>query len=592
VIEQQREQQLNERMMRHFSYFGFVVVFAAFFSACSTFDRPVSSPYYAEVVQPPPKKEFRWSNGRLPKSFDPAMATTPPETDAIRAIYEGLTSTDPRTLEAVPAVAEKWTTSDNKVWRFQLSDDAVWSNGKPVTADDFVRSWNRLASLGEKAAHPELLRNFARARPAPLPKPSATPWASDEPPPLIPKPSATVGPLNLSPASALDLKAESAKTLVITLQTSDPDLPKLLANPIFSPVYGDGSEFNSPQPENAIISNGPFRLAMVTKEFVALDRSDSYRARASVEVDTVRLIPADTADEALDAYKSGKVDVVTNADFEPLALKVLSPYQDFRKVTHGALNLYEFNTAKPPFNDRRVREALSIAIERERLTDGELEGSTRPALRFLPIGAKPVKEIVQDIARARELLSAAGFADGQGFPVVKLIINRNDAQQRIARAVARMWKQNLGIDTEIISFELYEMDEVRELREFDLIRRGVVFPSSDPQANLWAIFDPHDAGQNGAAAESTSATANSNIRSRSVEERDSQMNEIALRSPSFASEADAIYEFTAIPLYFPSAYSLVTPYVQGFEPNGLGIHLLQDVRIDNNWQPKRPLSES
>jgi len=594
VLKIEQQSLLENRTTRRVAYICIVLALAALFFACSTFDRSSTSPYYAEVVQPPPKKEFRWSNGRLPKTFDPAMAAAPPESDVVRAIYEGLTSTDPRTLEAVPAIAEKWTSADNKVWRFQLREDAVWSNGKPVIAEDFVRSWNRLGTLGEKSAHPELLRNFARVKASPAPKPSATPWASDEPPPLIAKPSRTPSEFDSTRPVAdmvLVVKAESARSLIITLLSPDPDLPKLLANPVFSPIYGDGSEFNSQQPENSIISNGPFRLSLVTKEFVALDKSDSYRDRGSVGIDTVRLIPAETADDALEAYKSGKVDAVTNADFEPLALKVLSPYQDFRKVTHGAINLYEFNTSKPPFNDRHVREALSIAIERERLTDGEMEGATRPALRLLPIGGASVKEIVQDVVRARQLIAEAGFPDGQGFPVIKLIINRNDAQQRIARAVARMWKQNLGIETEIISFEMYEMDEIRNLREFDLIRRGVVFPSSDSQANLRAIFDPHDPGQNGAMLEPTLIPTISNSPGRPITDRGETTVAAAL-PPAYGSESDALYEFTAIPLYFPSAYSLIKPYVQGFEPNGLGIHLLQDVRIDNDWQPKRSASES
>src|SRR3954471_22391487 len=135
------------------------------FSACDTLDKPVSSPYYAEVVTPPVKKEFRWSNGKLPRSFDPALAAAPPETDIVRAIYEGLTTIDPKTFDAVPAVAEKWLSPDGgRTWTFQLRNDAKWSNGKIITSDDFVRSWARLNILGERAAHPELLRNFARQR--------------------------------------------------------------------------------------------------------------------------------------------------------------------------------------------------------------------------------------------------------------------------------------------------------------------------------------------------------------------------------------------------------------------------------------------
>lgn len=567
--------------------------------SCGTFDKPVSSPYYAEVVSPPAKKEFRWSNGKLPKTFDPAMAAAPPETDVVHAIYEGLTTTDPKTLEAIPAVAEKWSTSDNGLtWNFQIRKDAVWSNGKPIKADDFIRAWNRLAQLEDKAAHPELLKNFARLKAKPEAKPSPTPWNSEEPPPLIQKPSpspsasaAVSEPTKKKPEN-LDITAQGDNVLVVRLATADLDFPKLAANPVFSPIYGDGSEFTSTQPENTIISNGPFRLSLIAKDSLVLDKSDSYRNASAIDIDTVRFVPAETSDEALEAYRTGKVDAISNAEFEPTALKLLSPYQDFRKITHGAINLYEFNSARAPFSDRDVREALTIAIERERLTEGEMEGATRPALRFLPLGGKQVKEIVQDVNRAKELLADAGFPDGSGFPIIRLVVNRNDAQLRIAKAVARMWKQNLGIDTEIIVKELNEMATVKQSGEFDLIRRGVVFPSSDASSNMAAIFGTPDFRLEQPKTEFQTGL-NSNSSNRTVEKGQSK-NELTNIASELAvpTEDEALYDLTAIPLYFPASYCLVKPYVQGFEPNGLDVLSLKDIRIDNNWQPKRASNES
>ena len=93
------------------------VVFALFLSACSELEKPKTEPFYAETA-PPPKKEFRWSNGKTPKSFDPALASAPPETDVVRAVFDGLTDTDSKNLQVVPAVAEKWEASG----RFQNLD--------------------------------------------------------------------------------------------------------------------------------------------------------------------------------------------------------------------------------------------------------------------------------------------------------------------------------------------------------------------------------------------------------------------------------------------------------------------------------------
>ncbi len=123
-----------------------------------------SEPYYGRVLVPR-AQEFRWSNGGLPRVFDPAFAAAPPDSDAVRALFEGLTEQDPRTLQPIPAVAARWETSpDARVWTFHLRPDARWSNGDPVTAHDFVRSWQRVLLLGDRAPHARLLENIAGTR--------------------------------------------------------------------------------------------------------------------------------------------------------------------------------------------------------------------------------------------------------------------------------------------------------------------------------------------------------------------------------------------------------------------------------------------
>src|SRR5438552_13378374 len=121
-------------------------------------------PYYGRVVVPN-SQDFRWIDGGLPQTFDPAFAAAPPDTDVIRAIFEGLTDYEPRTLTPVPAVATRWESSNGgRMWTFYLREDARWSNGDPVTATDFVRSWRRTVRLGDLAPHTELLNNIAGAK--------------------------------------------------------------------------------------------------------------------------------------------------------------------------------------------------------------------------------------------------------------------------------------------------------------------------------------------------------------------------------------------------------------------------------------------
>src|SRR5687768_8575716 len=393
--------------------------------ACSDLQKPKPEPYYGGTA-PPRRQEFRWSNGKLPRSMDPARSAAAPETDLVRAVYEGLTEIDPQTLSERPAAAEKWVASDDfTTWTFTLRDNARWTNGGRVTADDFVRSWRRLRELGGSTAHNYLLANIVgfafERRESPFPE---TPEANGE----QASNSQVATPRDAGNANSNSNKGESPrtapigvealdqKTLRVRLVAPDRDFPKLVANPIFRPVFDDARGLLSGPPSPAIVTNGAFRLASAGSGLLTLEPAETYWNRDRVKLERVDFVAAENAEQALAAYRAGEIDAITNAEFEPLALKLFQPYEDFRRWTHAAVNFYEVNHGKPPFDDRRVREALAVAIERERLTEGELEGTTRPALSFLPFGGTEAK-IVQDKERARELLTEAGFPNGAGFPL-------------------------------------------------------------------------------------------------------------------------------------------------------------------------------
>lgn len=627
-----------------------IIVFSLFFAACSQLEKPTPEPFYAETA-PPQKKEFRWSNGRMPKSFDPALAAAPPETDFVRAIYEGLTDTDPKTLDAVPAIAAEWTSSaENKVWTFKLRRDARWSNGKAITAADFARSWKRLAEMDEKVAHRALLKNIVGM---PADPENAEPNLLDSSDKLSPEPAAdqnrtslktqtnssvvsnspkveTKTPANenkflldedaeakSAPEVKLGVEAIGDYTLRVSLIKPDKDFPKLVAHPLFRPIYGDGQEFEAEKLNASIVTSGAFRIASVGPDGVTLDRAENFWNSSQIELERVKFVPTENAEKALEAYRAGDLDAVTNTNFEPLALKLLTPYDDFRRTTHSALNFYEFNRKIVPFDDRRVREALAIAIDRERLTEGDMEGASRPAYGFLPFDEKQTR-LKQDVAKAKNLFLDTGFPNGENFPIIRLVINRNEMQQRIARSVAKMWKNNLNVKTEIIVRENDEIETIRKAGDFDLIRRGVVLPTTDETANLLMIFEPRkriipppektDSEKNKIGDSTTRETAvsNSSVENAATESGNLASSETtALPGENQASEiletedgqlmldeATALIELPAIPLYFPTSYSLVKPYIQGFEMNTLDAPSLKSVKIDNNWQPKKGKDES
>jgi oligopeptide transport system substrate-binding protein len=171
--------------------------------------------------------------------------------------------------------------------------------------------------------------------------------------------------------------------------------------PALRPVFDAAEVVNKP-PGTSVVTNGAFKITTVDDGGVTLEQSQSYWNRETIALERVRLVASESAEQALNAYRAGEIDAVTNADFEPLALKLLEPFEDFRRRTHAAVNFYEINHEEAPFDDRRVREALAISLERERITEGEMEGQTQPALSFLPFVSTDETKIVQDKERAKD----------------------------------------------------------------------------------------------------------------------------------------------------------------------------------------------
>ncbi len=582
--------------------------------------------FYGKVVVPR-EQEFRWSDGGLPRVFDPARAAAPPDTDAVRALYEGLTDNDPRTLLPLPAVAQKWESSeDGRQWTFHLRKEATWSNGDHVTADDFVRSWQRTLRLGERAPHATLLTNIRGAK-------SVEGEAAPQPPKgeglagartTATREGATVETRTTTAKESFGAEAIDTHTLRVTLRRADKKFPSLVAHPVFRPVHelSPGADLSTLKDEagrdpdfstaSSLVTNGAFRLSGVGDSSVVLERATNYWAASSVKLNRVRFVPSENAEQALASYRAGAVDAVSNAAFEPLAVKILTPYKDFRRGTFGALLYYQFNTERPPFNDRRVREAFAVALDVELLSAETLGGATDPARKFLPEqntvegkaklvaaenggsnssetpadnaseAAAPFK---YDVERARRLLAEAGFPGGANFPPVRLLVNRNEQQRLVAQAVARMWRNALGVETEVVVRDWEEYERMSKAGEYEIVRRSIVMQTTDEQTNILAMFgDKTTAGENDLAAMDTAPAPAS---TPSAENTNPLAIEPAKKNPKalIFNEAQALKELPAVPVYFSSSYALVKPYVSGFHSNLLDAPSLKHVRIETGWKP-------
>lgn len=641
----------------------FAVVSALVFSGCLR--RPEGEQFYGKVAVPS-AQEFRWSDGGLPKVFDPARAAAPPDTDAVRALFDGLTDYEPGTLRPVAAVASRWEESeDGRVWTFHLRPDAQWSNGDPVTAQDFARSWARTLRLGERAPHSKLLSNIEGAQAVAQAyspqtqngaKPSPTQTSSQTQTPTTPTPSSSTQtqtpaqqPQSTQTQSAqtqsstssssqstslpptLGAVALDSRTLRVTLVRPDRNFPSLVAHPVFRPVHelspGAGlSELRDEQAQGegsdaaglGIVTNGAFSLSRLAGDRVELERARGYWDAASVRLERVLFVNKSNPEDALAAYRAGELDAVTNAAVEPLAVKLLTPYKDFRRETFAALNYYHFNIARAPFGDPRVREALARAIDTERLSADTLGGATEAARGFLPAtgereqlaasdgqtrhepnaaqpnpsaalvvdndgrrnaGGGPLR---YDAQRARVLLAEAGFPNGAGFPRVRLLVNRNEQQRLVAQAVAHMWRETLGIETEILVRPWEEYEAALRAGDYDIARRSLVMQTTDEESNMIELFGEQTPAETAAHA---AASPQPSPLAHEADGVAASPPSPARRDQTILTEAQALREVPAIPLHFASSYALVKPYVSGFESNLLDAPSLKSVQIDTQWRP-------
>jgi oligopeptide transport system substrate-binding protein len=356
-----------------------------------------------------------------------------------------------------------------------------------------------------------------------------------------------------------------------------------VAHPVFRPVKVE-TDSTKKLGSSDLISNGAFVVAKTETDVIRLKKAENYWDKGQVNLEEVSFVDTKNAEQALASYRDGEIDAVSNAAFEPLAIKLLSPFQDFRRETYGAVTYYTFNTTHHPFDDVRVREALSIAIDRDRISQDDLGGATEPAKRFLPeemsASNQPVvgkSELLEkDVATARDLLTKAGFPDGQGFPKIRLLINRNEQQRLVAQSVAAMWRSALNIETEIVMKNWDEYELASRNGDFDLVRRGLVMQTTDELTNMRMMFRPEQAEP--LQRDDRTATAQNGAVIRTPEVR--------IDDP-IETEDQALRQLKAVPIYFASSYALVKPYVRGFDSNILDAPSLKAVKVDTTWSETR-----
>lgn len=411
-----------------------------------------------------------------PATLDPAKVVGLPEIQVLRDLFEGLVNQNEKG-ELSPGVATKWQSIDNRIWTFTLRDNARWSDGTPVTAQDFVYSWRRLVD-------PKTTSSFA--------------WLA-----------ALGGITNAQaiidgkmPADKLGVSAVDARTLKVQLDKPVPYFPNLTANVALYPVPGSviekqGADWTRP---GSLVGNGAFVLSeRVVNEKLVVVPNKNYWDNGNTVLKKVTFLPINQESAATKRYLAGDIDI-TESFPKNLYQKLLKqiPGQVYTPPQLGTY-YYAFNTQKGPTADRRVRLALSMSIDRRLIAEKVLGTGEKPAWRFTPdvtAGFTPAAGMMEETSQqelnlqAKTLLQAAGYGPGRPLKLT-LLYNTSENHQKIAIAVASMWKKNLGVDVKLQNQEWKTYIDSRNTGNFDVIRASWVGDYNEPSTFLSLLTSTH-----------------------------------------------------------------------------------------------------
>lgn len=396
-------------------------------------------------------------NGTEVASIDPQKTEGVPESNVIRDMFEGLVIQDGEG-NIIPGVADTWETTDNKTFIFHLRNDAKWSNGDPVTAEDFVFAWQRAVD------------------PA-----TASPYATYLKMATIKNAEAIIN--GTADKSALGVQAIDAHTLKVELDASVPYFIQMAAHTTMMPVNKKvvekwGDDWTKPE---HIVSNGAFKLDQwVINERMVLVRNTEYWDNKDTILDKVVYLPIENQVSAMNRFLAGEVDMtyeVPNQQFK--SLKKQYP-ETIKNPGYLCTYYYGFNTKKKPFDDVRIRQALSYAIDRDVITRILLGQGQKPAYALtpdvtagftaeLPDYAKLTQK--QKIEKAKELLNEAGF-DSNHPLTFNLLYNTSENHKKLAIAIASMWKKSLGVHVTIENQEWKTYLDNRREGNYDVMRAG------------------------------------------------------------------------------------------------------------------------
>jgi len=433
----------------------------------------LATPLFAAGAQEAGEKTIIFNVSSETNGYDPRSSVGLDQQMVIQQAFEGLVKFN-EDGAIVPGQAESWEKLDGgSRYIFHLRDDIFWSDGEPVTAGDFVYAWRT-------ALDPEFASSSANL--------------------LYPMKNAQAILEDGADADSLGARAIDERTLEVELESANPFFLSELTHGTWFPVR---EEFASANPDgwsltaDTYVGNGPFEMVeWNTGEYIDFVPNDEYYGADEINIDSLRFVFITEATTSLAALRAGDIHVT---ELLPPAEVPSILEQGWGVVTpliapyYYSINLGEDadEEVREGLWDKRVRHALNLAIDRTAITDDVLQGGQIPAYGFAPEGIigpngndfrkqKRYFDPAGDVEEAQRLLAEAGYPGGDGFPSYEIFYNTSEMHASVAQAVQEMWRQNLGINVELVNKETRVFAEERAAGQFQITRSGNLSQASYP----------------------------------------------------------------------------------------------------------------
>jgi oligopeptide transport system substrate-binding protein len=495
------------------------------------------------------------SNASEPRSIDPGLASESAGIEIASNCFEGLTTFAPKTpLSPAPGIASSWEVLDGgRRYVFHLRD-SVWSDGVPLTADDFVYAWRRALLPVTASEYAYQLWYIKGAKP--------------------------FNDGTVADAATVAVRAIDPHTLEVTLEQPTPFFLFLTTFATLSAVPRQAIERwgnRWTQPEHMVV-NGAYKVVRwALQDEIVLEKNDRYWNAAHVPIRRVVSLANDNNQSVTNLYRTGDVDSTSPNSRPPLAaVPTLRHYTDYSEHPFLATYWYWFNVRRPPFNNLKVRQAFARAVDKKRLIDSLLHGVNVPSWTVVPdlfanvSGYRPPvgPDDRFDPEGARRLLAEAGYPGGKGFPSVRLAFNPDDQHRLIAEAVQAMWKDTLGVQVEIPNVEWKQLLSEMHDGNFDLARSGWQADYPEPSTFLSVFFG--ESGQNDAGWKNEAFD-------RTMHQALAEPDQVKRNVLYAKAERMLLDELPMLPIYSYTKEMLAAPKLGGLESNLLDLHLYKDL---------------